>query len=122
MKTPHDEMTDLELDKLLSLASKPPRHSAAAEALVAKIATSAPTSPGSNVVNFPPRQKPQGIIPWLAALPLAASLAAGIWLGAAGQGTGYLFNTSEDLTTVSDNFDASTGIDDAEILTEEDLS
>ena len=126
MKTPVKsttiEMTDDELDKLLALASKPPLATDAHELLLAKITARQSDNPASNVVNFPISTKKAKSIHWLAALPLAASLAAGIWLGAAGQGTDYLFNVSDELASVADSFAASTGIDDAESLMEEDLT
>ena len=59
---------------------------------------------------------------WLVALPLAASLLLGIWLGAKGSGTSYFWNTTDDLTTLSDGSDLSTGIDDAETLSEEGVT
>ena len=116
------EMTDNELDKLLALASKPPPATDAYKALLAKVAGGQAASPAFNVVNFPAAAKKSSSIGWLAALPLAASLAAGIWLGAAGQGTGYLFNVSDELASVTDSFATSTGIDDAESLMEEDFT
>ncbi len=126
MKTPVKsttiEMTDDELDKLLALASKPPLATDAHELLLAKITARQSDNPARNVVNFPISTKKAKSIHWLAALPLAASLAAGIWLGAAGQGTDYLFNVSDELASVADSFAASTGIDDAESLMEEDLT
>ena len=126
MKTPIKnvivEMTDTELDKLLNLASKPPLATDAHELLLAKITARQSDNPASNVVNFPISTKKAKSIHWLAALPLAASLAAGIWLGAAGQGTDYLFNVSDEFASVTDSFATSTGIDDAESLMEEDLT
>lgn len=130
MKTPvrnvATEMTDNELDRLLTLASKPPLASDAQKTLLAKIAADKPANQVGNVVNFPIAAKKSSPIAspigWLAALPLAASLAAGIWLGAAGQGTDYLFGISDELAGVTDIFAASTGIDDAENLTEESLT
>lgn len=126
MKTPVKsttiEMTDNELDKLLALASQPPLAIDAHDLLLARIATQQSGNPASNVVNFPAATKKARPMHWLAALPLAASLAAGIWLGAAGQGTDYLFNVSDELASFTDSFAASTGIDDAESLMEEDLT
>jgi hypothetical protein len=126
MKTPVRnvaiEMTDAELDRLLTLASKPPSTGDAQKALLARIARGTSVNPTSNIVDFPGSTKKSSPVRWLAALPLAASLAAGIWLGAAGQGTDYLFNVSDELASVTDSFNTSTGIDDAESLTEEDLT
>jgi hypothetical protein len=119
MKIVKTEMTDNELDTLLSLASMPPPSKSAHAAVMARIDAG---QTAGNVVHFPVAAKKPSAIRWLAALPLAASLAAGIWLGAAGQGTDYLFNTSDELASVSDSFATSTGIDDAEILTEEGLT
>ncbi len=130
MKTPirnvATEMTDNELDRLLTLASKPPIASDAQRTLLARIAADKPATQIGNVVNFPIAAKKSSPVAspigWLAALPLAASLAAGIWLGAAGQGTDYLFSVSDELASLTDSVDTLTGIDDAESLMEEDLT
>jgi hypothetical protein len=69
-------------DVLLGLASPPPVPEGSEARLLARIAADRGTS---TVVQFaPPPQKSRPSIGWLAALPLAASLALGFYLGAQG--------------------------------------
>lgn len=123
-KTP---ITDSELDRLLSLASTPrPPADAGARLLAALQAAPAQPQP-SNVIAFTPRaaQKPQprsgGLVPWLAALPLAASLAAGVWLGAMGNVPDFVSSAST-VATASVDGDVPSGVEDVESLTEDDFT
>lgn len=108
-----DSMSDHELDRLLALASKPALPPGAEERLMAKLIP-------ENVVTF--RSKPkkaQSAIAWIAALPLAASLAFGIWLGAAGIGTDILPESLGGDAVAAADVDVISGIDEAETLAED---
>ncbi len=108
-----DSMSDQELDRLLALASKPAPPRGAEDRLMAKI------NP-ENVVAFRLKQKKaQSAISWIAALPLAASLAFGIWLGAAGIGTDILPESLGGDAVAAADVDVFTGIEEAETLAED---
>jgi hypothetical protein len=112
-----DSMSEHELDRLLSLASRPKSPAGAEARLLARMGSAdAP----SNVIAFKPKQAPpQRALSWLAALPFAASLALGLWLGIVGLGTGLLpASLGGDATAAADDAVFS-GIDDAEVLAEE---
>jgi hypothetical protein len=66
-------LTDQELDQLLAHATKPNPPVGFEQKLLAKL--------GSNIVAFPQKKKSSLLV---LALPLAASLALGLWLGSAG--------------------------------------
>ncbi len=73
---------DQELKRILAAARHPDLPKGFAERLQQKLEAEAP----SNVVPFPQKQKtvaPRSRM-WLSAIPLAASLAAGIYIGAMG--------------------------------------
>ena len=82
-QVPPDAAEAREIDAVLSLASVPPLPEGAAERLMARIAA----EPQENkVVALAPRREAPRMSPWryAAALPLAASLALGVYLGAKG--------------------------------------
>ena len=112
-------LSDRDLDSLLALASKPELPAGAANKLLQRLG---PKPMIANVLPFPAPAKKSGRLSWLVGLPLAASLAAGIWLGAMGQGTDYVFSMTDELASLGDGLNVSTGIDDAEDLTEEEVS
>jgi hypothetical protein len=96
-------LRDEELDRLLEMASKPLPSGGHQQRVLSRITPSA-----TNVIAFPKRKRPS---PWIIGLPLAASLALGLWLGSAGLGSSYL---SPNTTLVSDSTDdaGDTGFDD----------
>jgi hypothetical protein len=112
-----DSMSEHELDKLLSLASKPEPSAGADARLLARMASA---DASSNVIAFrPKRASARKAVPWQVALPFAASLVLGLWLGMADVGTGFLpASLGGDATAAADGA-AFSGIDDAEILAEE---
>jgi hypothetical protein len=59
---------------------------------------------------------------WLAGLPLAASLALGIYLGAAGAGASILPTAAYELLAGVNLDDPGTGIEEAEGLSEDSLT
>ena len=71
---------------VLAHASAPPAASAAAARLIARIADEAQELPPAKVLEFSPRPRPvaRRVLRFAAALPLAASLALGVYLGAKG--------------------------------------
>jgi hypothetical protein len=108
-----DSMSDHELDRLLALVSKPAPPPGAEDRLMAKF------NP-ENVVAFRSRaNKAQAAIAWIAALPLAASLAFGIWLGAAGIGTDILPESLGGDVVAAADVDVNSGIDEVETLAED---
>lgn len=111
-----DSMSDKELDLLLGLSGDPAVPDGAEARLMARVK---PIDHDSNIVRFRPRQKLQrSYVPWVAGLPLAASLAFGLWLGAAGVGTDILPESmGGGLAAAEDS--VSSGIEDAEILAED---
>lgn len=106
-------MTDHELDRLLAMASKPVAPEGAEARMMAKLDP-------ENVIAFRPRPEAwRSTLSWLAALPLAASLAFGLWLGIAGVGTSYLPESlgGDSVAAIDDS--AVSGIDEAEAMAEE---
>ena len=75
MKQKKVELTESELDQLLQFASNPQPQSGFENKLLEKLNT---TIEPSNIVAFP---RPRKTALWMTALPLAASLLLGIWLG-----------------------------------------
>jgi hypothetical protein len=95
-------MTDKELDQILHQVRQP----VLPEGFAARLQQKLETAKDDNVVAFPQR-KPAPTIPrrfWLSAIPLAASLVFGLYLGAAGI----------QLATSDDAEEASLGIEDTE--------
>jgi hypothetical protein len=113
-KTP---MTDNEMDKILKAARRPELPKGFAERLQAKLEAERP----SNVIAFPMRKPPeqQSRRIWLSAIPLAASLAVGLYLGAMGS-----LPASFDPALVSDASDQNfgSGFEDTEAFVNGDLS
>ena len=78
------ELSDTELDQLLQYTSKPLPSSDFESRLLEKLSTEIIPN---NIVHFPRLRK----IPlWLTAVPLAASLVLGIWLGTSEAAVDYL--------------------------------
>jgi hypothetical protein len=109
------EMGDDELNTLLSVATRPAAPQGFEQRLLAR--TTAPAA--NNVIAFPHRKKTNS---WIVGLPLAASLALGIWLGAAGLSSNLTLIPAS--TLVSDNSDdgTSTGFDDITQFIEDSLT
>jgi hypothetical protein len=112
------EMPDVALDRLLRVASDPAVPEGAEARLMARLRQA---EIGSNVVAMPVRRKAVDIS-WLTALPLAASLAAGIYLGASDIGAFYfpLLDSSTQIGALDGGL--TTGVDEADNYAEEDLS
>ncbi len=120
-----DPMTDAELDGLLSHASAPPLPLEAKVRLLARLEaadTEGPAATSATIVQFRKAEPQRSRLGWLAGLPLAASLAFGIYLGSAGQDTGLLPAAADDVLSWSTGDEPLTGIEEAESLAEEDLS
>ncbi|MFT3672659.1 hypothetical protein [Aestuariivirga sp.] len=123
-------MSDRELDQLLAHASAPPLPDAARGRLLQRLAEEEAKRPSSNVVSLTEararraaQQAPSsGRLGWLAGLPLAASLALGIYLGAGGTFDGYLTTSAYDLIAGNTSDTTLTGIEDMESYTEESRS
>ena len=83
MEQDNNRSDDRELRAVLGHASAPQLPAAALERLAARIAVE---PQDAKVVPFAPRPRPaRGLWRFAAAVPLAASLALGIWLGANGK-------------------------------------
>ncbi len=106
-------MTDQELDQLLDLAPMPMVPNGAKARLIAK------TKATAKIVAIKPRTKPNY---WLAGLPLAASLAAGLYLGVSGLDQTVLPGLTEDTLVGALSEEVATGLDDAENFDEDSQS
>ena len=122
-QAPPDAAEAREIDAVLSLASVPPLPEGAAGRLMARIAA----EPQENkVVALAPRREAPRMSPWryAAALPLAASLALGVYLGA--KGTLDFMLPSSITGSVALNDDAPDddlgGVGEANAYAEESLS
>jgi hypothetical protein len=110
-------MTDKELDKLLNAAKPQALPAGFADRLQAKLEA----APPSNVIAFPGRKtqsQPRSRL-WLTAIPLVASLAAGLYLGAMAD-----IPASLESSLVSDASDQifGSGFEDTEAFVNGDLS
>jgi anti-sigma factor RsiW len=110
-------ISDSELDTLLNVVGQPNLPDGFADRLQARLQTAST----NNVVMFPGRKisAPPSRRVWLSAIPLAASLAIGIYIGAIGAVPEGL-----DGSLVSDAGETvlGTGIEDAEAVLNGDLS
>lgn len=132
MSNDRDLMSDHELDQLLAHASTPPVADGARGRLLQRIAAEGrdePPSPASsNVISLSEararrsKPAPQPRLGWLAGLPLAASLALGIYLGAGGTFDGLLSTSAYELIAGNTSDNILTGIEDVESFTEESRS
>jgi hypothetical protein len=112
------DMTDNELDALLAEATVPDLPAGFADRLNRRLEA----APAANVIAFP-AVKPRPVRrPWLSALPLAASLAFGLYLGAAGSLPESLASLAP--AAIADTADAllGLGIEDTESFLNGDLS
>jgi hypothetical protein len=110
-------MTDKELEQLLKAVPQATLPKGFADRLQAKLET----APASNVVSFPTRKSasPPSRRMWLSAIPLAASLAAGLYLGAIGDIPASL--ASSLVSDASEQLYGS-GFEDTEAFVNGDLS
>ena len=125
MSNDHDSMTDRELDALLAHATVPVLPEGARQRLLDRAGRGGDAA-ASNVIPFrrpvsAPVHAPSRL-GWLAGLPLAASLALGIYLGAGGTFDGLLPATAYDIIAGGSTDDTITGIEDVESYTEDSLS
>ena len=115
-----NQMTDAELDALLRQSAQPALPRGFADRLQAKLEQPV----ASNVVAFPSRKPPPAkpAAVWLSAIPLAASLAIGLYLGA--QGSFPSSFSGLDTSLVSDATDQifDIGIEDTESFINGELS
>jgi hypothetical protein len=113
-------MTDIELDHLLATTRQPHLPQGFADRLHRKLEQGA----ASNVVAFPQRAKQTRAQPrlWLSALPLAASLAIGIYVGAKGSLPDSLSGIESAFLNTATDSGLSIGIEDTESFLNGDLS
>lgn len=106
------------IDAMLEAATKPELPAGAEERLLARL------QPEGRVVTLPSRKASPGpVLRWSAALPLAASLALGIYLGAMGTLDDFLPGTVTGELAASDDDNADlSGVSEAEDYAEEDVS
>ena len=112
-----------QIDAVLSAATAPTGERASLDAILAAIAGAAPKPEG--VILFRPRPSSRATVPlrWFAAVPIAASLALGIYVGSTGTLDSFLPTslTGETLAAGEDPGDLS-GISDIEAMTEDGVS
>jgi anti-sigma factor RsiW len=113
-------MTDMELNTLLAQVKQPELPAGFAERLQARLEQPA----ASNVIAFPARQqqRPSARRYWLSAIPLAASLVFGIYLGAAGSLPESLSGLESSLVSDATESLLGVGIEDTESFLNGDLS
>lgn len=92
-------MSDMDLDRLLAVATTP----ALAEGFEHRMMATIGFSTANNVFAFPKKQRGRN---WLVGLPLAASLALGLWLGASGSTTNLLSSSSTEVAITDDGSDS----------------
>lgn len=109
------DLSDLELDRLLSHASLPSPNIDFESRLLEKLKVSAI----SNVVTFPRAMKAPF---WFVGLPLAASLIFGIWVGASDTASDYLSFTTEALAQNVVSLLTPQNKDDLDFFAEDNLS
>jgi hypothetical protein len=115
-----NQMTDHELDQLLAAAQQPKLPNGFAERLQAKLNVESQ----SNVIAFPQKHvasSPRRRI-WLSAIPLAASLAIGIYVGAMGTLPESLSGLEGTLISEASENLLGIGIEDTESFLNGDLS
>jgi hypothetical protein len=112
-----------QFDQVLSTATAPAGEPASFDAILSAIASDAPRQ--ENVVLFRSPAPSRRAVPirWLAAVPLAASLALGIYVGATGSLDAFLPTSvvGETLAAGEDPGDLS-GISDIEAMTGDEVS
>ena len=118
-----------EIDRVLGLASVPELPEGAAARLMARIGsekqiTDTPAHDQADVILFRPRARQStGWLRVAAALPLAASLALGVYLGAAGTLDPVLPTAvTGSVATVDDTIDDLGGVGEADAYAEESLT
>jgi hypothetical protein len=116
-----EPFSDRELDLLLSKAKQPQLPLGFAERLQAKLTTEAT----SNVIAFPQKRiepAPSRLGFWFSAVPLAASLAAGIYLGAMGELPAMFSGLQDAVASLSADTGLDLGIEDTESFLNGELS
>lgn len=113
-----------EFGSVLSLASEPPVPADAVSRLMTRIAAEPQDSPQADIIAFAPRvaARRPSILRYAAALPLAASLALGVYLGAYGK---LDFMLPAAITGVALNDDAPDdlgGVGEADAYADESLT
>lgn len=121
--TDHEDLiTETELDTLLAAASAPPVPLGAKTRMLARLAADT----AGNDAALPPPSPSRSRLGWLAGLPLAASLALGIYLGAAGTASDFVpFGTATATASAAasdSDSDTGSGIDDALDFSEDSLT
>ena len=113
-----DEITRKRLDRVLAAATNPELPAGAMQRLLARL------EEDDRVVALPLRNAaPAPVLRWTAALPLAASLALGIYLGAMGALDAFLPETVTGESAAGDEENADlSGVSEAEAYAEEDVS
>ncbi len=113
-----DETTRKRLDRVLAAATNPELPAGAMQRLLARL------EEDDRVVTLASRKaQPGPVLRWTAALPLAASLALGIYLGAMGALDAFLPETVTGELAAGDEENADlSGVSEAEAYAEEDVS
>jgi hypothetical protein len=101
-------MSDADLDRLLAAASRPQVPMGAQSRLLQRVAA-----------ERQPQASTTASRPWIFALPLAASLVLGVYMGVSGFGAGLITGTDDTYASAAD---FETGLEEAELAAEEDQS
>lgn len=105
-------MSDDDLDRLLGLASPPPVGLGAKQRLMQKVQATA----------IRPPEQARSRLGWLAGIPLAASLALGIYLGNAGTDSSLLPQFASDILADTALDETLSGIEDVVAYSEDSTS
>jgi hypothetical protein len=114
-------ISDTELDKLLGAIKQPALPTGFAERLQAKLQVEKP----SNVIAFPQKREKSATSQrgyWLSAIPLAASLALGIYVGAMGNLPDVFSGLDTVVASAADDTGLDLGIEDTESFLNGELS
>jgi hypothetical protein len=111
-------LSDRELDSLLASVKPPALPAGFAARLQAKL----DSSPTAQIIAFPKASAAPKSRMWLSAIPLAASLALGLYWGAVGTVPDALSSIGNTVLASSDDASWSIGIEDTESFLNGDLS
>ncbi len=102
-------MSDGDLDRLLNVASHPQRPLGAEQRLMKRLSAEPQVH----------TSRPKRGVAWISALPLAASLLLGVYLGQSGYEPAFL-GTQDTAALTDENTDMTTGLEELEVQADTD--